>query len=324
MKKWTLFLFLILTIASCKRDPLKVNLSNVSMEPQILRFDTAFFETPLDRFSQRLPEIQNQFPEFFMAGQTDSSWAEVRRDSMLNSLYKKVAEKYPNISALRPDIISVLKHRAYYFPSVHPDVRVITYISGLDWEYAIINADSVFFVGIDLFLGEDTVYSNFPYYIAKRLSPEFLGPKMAVQAARPYVNRDPRDGSFLNQMLHYGRTLYIAEAFLPEVESHRILEYTAEEMQWCLDNETDVWTFFVEEELIFKNDKSLHDRFLAEAPFSKFYKKIDRESPGRIGQWIGWRIVHSYMEAHPETTIQELAQWTDARAFFQQAQYKPF
>ncbi len=322
--KQLLFSILFLSLVSCSNDPLNVNTSKVDLNVTFLRFDTAFFGTPVDQFSERLPQIQNEFPEFFMAGQTDSSWGEVRRDSMLNELYEKVSNKYPSISALRPDVTSVLKHRAYYFPSLSTDVRVITYISGLDWEYAIINADSVFFVGIDLFLGEDTVYGNFPFYIAKRLTPEYLGPKMAVQAARPFVQRDARDGSFLNQMLHYGRTLYIAEAFLPEVESHRILEYTAEEMKWCIDNETDVWTYFVEEELIFKNDKSLHDRFLAEAPFSKFYKKIDRESPGRIGQWIGWRIVHSYMDAHPETTVQELAQMTDARAFFQQAQYKPF
>lgn len=319
-----LFYFLILTLGSCSKDPFSVNTSNVDLNVAFLRFDTAFFGTPMDRFEEALPRIQADFPEFFLAGQDDSVWLEVRRDSTLIALNEKVGKKYPDLSALRPEMLSVLKHRAYYFPQVNPEVRVITYISGLDWEYAVIDADSLFFIGIDLFLGEDSVYSTLPFYIAKRFAPEYLGPKMAYQAARPFIQNDNRDGSFLNQMLTMGRHLYLAEAFLPEVENHLILEYTAEEMQWCFDNEVDVWTYFVEEELLFKNDKSLYDRFLAEAPFSKFYKKIDQDSPGRIGQWLGWRIVHSYMEAHPETTIEELVQLTNAKEFFQKAQYKPF
>jgi hypothetical protein len=32
------------------------------------------------------------------------------------------------------------------------------------------------------------------------------------------------------------------------------------------------------------------------APFSKFYLEIDNDSPGRIGAWIGWQMVRSYMK----------------------------
>ena len=58
------------------------------------------------------------------------------------------------------------------------------------------------------------------------------------------------------------------------------------------------------------------------APFSKFYLEIDNESPGRIGQYIGWQIVRSFMENNPKVTVQQLIKM-DAKTIFEQSKYKP-
>jgi uncharacterized protein YjaZ len=58
------------------------------------------------------------------------------------------------------------------------------------------------------------------------------------------------------------------------------------------------------------------------APFSKFYLEIDNESPGRVGQWIGWQIVRSFMENNPQVTVQELL-LMDAKQIFEKSKYKP-
>ena len=34
--------------------------------------------------------------------------------------------------------------------------------------------------------------------------------------------------------------------------------------------------------------------------------EIGNECPGRIGQWLGWKIVNAYMKNNPEVTLQEL------------------
>ena len=56
---------------------------------------------------------------------------------------------------------------------------------------------------------------------------------------------------------------------------------------------------FVRNELLFKTDNNLIDRFISPAPFSKFYLEIDNESPGKIGQWIGWQILRSFRKKNP-------------------------
>ena len=73
--------------------------------------------------------------------------------------------------------------------------------------------------------------------------------------------------------------------------------------------------------MLYSTDSGLYDRFMANAPFSKFYIDIDKESPGRIGVLLGWQIVRSYMKNN-EVTLQQLLQ-TDAEEIFKKSKYKP-
>jgi uncharacterized protein YjaZ len=79
---------------------------------------------------------------------------------------------------------------------------------------------------------------------------------------------------------------------------------------------------FIENKYLYSSNSKLPNQFINKAPFSKFYLEIDNESPGRIGQWIGWQIVRSYMENNPKTTIQQLLKM-DAKAIFEASKYKP-
>jgi uncharacterized protein YjaZ len=49
--------------------------------------------------------------------------------------------------------------------------------------------------------------------------------------------------------------------------------------------------------------------------------EIDRESPGRIGQWLGWQIVKSYMENN-DVTLDQLLK-TEPTVIFNKSKYKP-
>jgi uncharacterized protein YjaZ len=65
----------------------------------------------------------------------------------------------------------------------------------------------------------------------------------------------------------------------------------------------------------------LPNQFINLAPFSKFYLEIDNESPGRIGRWIGWQIVRSYMENN-KIALQEMLK-KDEKEIFENSKYKP-
>jgi uncharacterized protein YjaZ len=72
---------------------------------------------------------------------------------------------------------------------------------------------------------------------------------------------------------------------------------------------------------LYSTDDKLVGRFIAQAPFSRFNLELDSESPGAIGQYIGWQIVRSYMENNPTSLLQMLQM--DAQTIFNKAKYKP-
>ncbi|MEC7173431.1 MAG: gliding motility lipoprotein GldB, partial [Bacteroidota bacterium] len=98
--------------------------------------------------------------------------------------------------------------------------------------------------------------------------------------------------------------------------------YTEQQIQWVIDNEAYMWQYIVEKQLLYNTDPSLSNRFIEPAPFSKFYLEIDNESPGRIGVWIGWQIIKSYMREYPDTDINTLLN-LPAEILFSKSNYKP-
>jgi uncharacterized protein YjaZ len=82
-----------------------------------------------------------------------------------------------------------------------------------------------------------------------------------------------------------------------------------------------MWRYFLEDQLLYSTDSKLANRFINPAPFSKFYLEIDNESPGRVGAWIGWQIVRSYMKNN-EVSLKQLLVM-DATEIFNNSKYKP-
>ena len=79
--------------------------------------------------------------------------------------------------------------------------------------------------------------------------------------------------------------------------------------------------YFVEKELLYDTNKKLLSRFITPAPFSRFNLELDSESPGRVGQYIGWQIVKSYMKNNPTSLFKMLQM--EAVEIFNNAKFKP-
>jgi uncharacterized protein YjaZ len=122
-------------------------------------------------------------------------------------------------------------------------------------------------------------------------------------------------------MIYQGKQLYLKDLFLPNYSDAEKMGYTPEQITWCQENESYMWRYFIEKEMLYSDDQKLITRFINPAPFSKFYLEIDNESPGQVGAWIGWQMVRSYMENN-EVPVPDLLK-TDAKEIFLKSKYKP-
>ena len=122
-------------------------------------------------------------------------------------------------------------------------------------------------------------------------------------------------------MVYFGKILYFKDVMIPFKSDEEKIGYTKDQLAWALANESSIWEFFVERELLFETDPKLAGRFINPAPFSKFNLELDAESPGRLGQYIGWQIVKAYME-NSDADLKDMLQM-DATELFNKSKFKP-
>ena len=122
-------------------------------------------------------------------------------------------------------------------------------------------------------------------------------------------------------MIYEGKKMYLLDAYLPSISDKEKIGFIKEKMNWTKLNESQIWKYFIEKDLLYSTNTKLNKRFLEPAPFSKFYLSTDNSSPGRIGVWLGWQIVRSYMQKN-DVSLPQLLQ-TDATEIFKKSKYKP-
>jgi hypothetical protein len=198
--------------------------------------------------------------------------------------------------------------------------QVVTFISGFN--YAIIASDSTLGIGLDMYLGKDYEYYfmlRYPEYKRRNMVPKAIASDcIRGWLTSEYVN-DSQE-SLVNQMIYYGKVLYAMDALFPSMNDFSKIGFTEEELLWCETNESNIWAFCIDNNLLYSTDPGEIIKYIGEAPFTAGFSK---ESPGRTGWWLGWQIVRAYMASHSEISIQELMAFDDEQKLLTASNYKP-
>lgn len=323
MKKTLLLGLLLTAVLSCKKDTEVVKEETIKeikaqkINLEIVRFDKAFFEsTPQD-----VLRLKPSFPYLFPEGVTDQEWQSKLQDPLMRELYAEVKQAFPDNTFVEKEMTDLFKAIRYNFPNQPLPEKLVTVISEVDTDLKAIYTDSLALVSLDTYLGEKhRFYEGFPEYIRPELNRDQMALDMVSSFTPRVLNRNT-DRTFLSLLIQSGKELYLKDVLLPEVSDAAKMAYTQEQIQWCEANETEMWGYFIEHKLLFDRDSKLASRFVTKSPFSKFYLEIDKESPGRVGTWIGWQIVRSFMKNNDVTLQQLLAM--DAKTIFEKSKYKP-
>jgi hypothetical protein len=72
--------------------------------------------------------------------------------------------------------------------------------------------------------------------------------------------------------------------------------------------------------MLFSVDQNQIMKFLSDGPTTNGFPK---ESPGAIGQWLGWKIVEAYVKNNPAITPEQLMKEQDYKKILHDSRYKP-
>jgi gliding motility-associated lipoprotein GldB len=309
------FAFCLFFLSCDKKTAVEKAVEKIPLEIKVERFDQVFFESkPAD-----LQKIKKQYPFFFPAGVPDSVWVNKIQNPLWRELYSEVQKKYSDIEPIRSELTTLFKHVTHYFPKTKTP-KVITIIAEMDYNSKVIYADSLVVISLELYLGKDHKFYEFPKYIKQNFEQRQMMPDVVSSFAATKVNFG-KDKTLLNQIIYYGKQLYLKDLLLPEYTDAEKMGYSSKEISWCQENETYIWRYFLENDLLYNDEPKLGARFIAPAPFSKFYLEIDNESPGQVGAWIGWQIVRSFAENN-DIPLADLLKM-NAKELFEKSKYKP-
>lgn len=313
-----LLISLLTFVISCKKEnALEEKIAQINTEVQLERFDLFFSESTI----KSLPKLKAKYPFMFSEKYKDSFWIAKKNDSLQKVLFSEVGKVFKNTKNIENEIASLFNHLKYYFPeSTLP--RFITTTSDVDYRNKIIVTDSIAVIALDTYLGSDhEFYGGIPKYLSKNFKKEQIVVDLAGEYAKKYIYQSQKR-TLLDEMIYFGKQLYFKEKVIPFKSESELIGYSEKELDWAVANESYIWRYFIDRELLFSTDSKLPSRFINPAPFSKFYlENIDADSPGRLGQYIGWKIVQAYMNQN-DVQLKDMLE-TNTQEIFNNTKFKP-
>ena len=251
-------------------------------------------------------------------------------DSKINNIYSLVNNIY--FDSLYFDVLNefgsnkqlflnldyaIGKYNTTSKQKINPKITVL--LSGF-YNDIVVDKENII-LGVDYFLNKKNKFKprDLPLYVLERYTPQH----MISTALSTYLSQfnivDDSDKTMLNEMISFGKLYYVVDKLLTCEGQNIILGYSKEQMDIVEENEAFIYSFFLQNELFFKEGKLIKQKYLSERP-STF--EISQSVPGRVGRWMGWKIVTSFMK-ESTYTLEDLLKEDDYKKVFYNSNYKP-
>jgi hypothetical protein len=239
----------------------------------------------------------------------------------LDTLLQETKQVFGDLSSLRSEFEQAFKNIAHYYPEFNPP-KIQTVVSGLLGNDMLVS-DTLIIISLDFYLGKEGKYRPKVYdYLMRKYDPNDIVPScMLIYGISDRFNKtNPSDRTVLADMVAYGKSFYFAKHMLPCVPDSVLIWYTPEEIKGSRKNEDLIWARFIEDQVLFSTSQELKRDYLGERPVTI---QVGEKCPGRIGQWVGWRIVNQYSETHGDISLPKIMEFDNAQKLFKESNYKP-
>lgn len=309
------------------------DVSHINVQVNIQRFDQDLFALDTANLQPGLEQLSQKYPDFLPFFLTEIAHDQTNPDEtpleaiagfvtapQVQRLRDSCEAAFPNLNRLNGELEQLLRYYRYYFPN-RPLPRFATAVTEFVGDAYAVN-DSLVMIGLDMFLGENFSGYNpdyFPQYLRRQFAPEYMPTKVALALSSRLVGPPPGE-RILDYMVNNGKILYVMDLLLPEVSDSTFMGYTREQLEGCYANEQEVWARLLDLNVLYQPLNNKNQKIVMPSPSTDI---VFQESPGEVGNWVGWQIVKAYMSRYPETSLEDLLKQRDAQRFLEKAKYKP-
>ncbi|MCD4731114.1 MAG: hypothetical protein K8R74_10960, partial [Bacteroidales bacterium] len=273
--KGAAFLLIIFLLSSCQseKNRLNVDISQIDIDPvEIKRYEQKLFDIDPASLALELKKIQPGY-KIFLNGDLDDSLSLVPlvnyiNDTLLQNLNSDCQTVFPDLTFLETELTEAFRYHAYYYPEIEIP-GIYTYVSGLDYEYPVQLGDQDIVIALDMYLGKDYYrYKKLglPAYMLHRFDKNYILSDCMKELAKNQLRYRNVGAALLDAMINEGKILWYSKAMIPRINDSILLNYTASQMVWAEKAEGLVWSFMLENELLYTKENQPIQKFIHENP----------------------------------------------------------
>ena len=305
-----------------------------AVEVEIVRFDNAQLAVRPDSVKQDIEQLYANYELFmpiFVEGilglQTEDTaylcemYAQFLTDTVMGFAQTNTTaqELFTNVDSLQEALNTGFSRLHFLYPEWEIPTLYL-FVSGFN--SSVMYYENIMGVGVDMYLGSDYPYYNQVVYDYQKQTMRkacVAGDVLSMYLAY-HISYNSKYNRLLEQMIFRGKQLFLLAQLLPNEPVWEVIGYSKEQWDWCEQYEQAIWNRIMQKRDLFKTESNVMSSYMNDGPFTA---EVTQDSPGRLGVWVGWRIVDSYMRNNKDVTLRELMNENDAQKILEQSYYKP-
>lgn len=342
MSRSYLYILLIITLASCANDQVKIpNVDHITLDNKMIRFDKLLLDDKSFVSAESITTLMEEHPDFSeiyigailhlvdpSTGQLiENDVIKFTTDPLIKGIQDTIDQTFVDFEKQTKDIDNAFKLLKHYFPK-YPTPSVYfanTLFNYQSFTFNDTDRDGIG-IGLDMFCNQlidyksiDPTNPTFSNYLTRSFNPDHLSKKIIDRILDEICGEAP-GVRLIDIMIHEGKKHFIMDKLLPMVEDSIVMEYSESQMNWVDDNELEMWSFYLEKELFYETNQRSISKYIDHSPNAP---GMPIEAPGRTANYLGWQIVKSYMTKFPETSLMDLIALNDSQRFLEESAYRP-
>ena len=305
-----------------------------AVEVEIVRFDNAQLAVRPDSVKQDIEQLYANYELFmpiFVEGilglQTEDTaylcemYAQFLTDTVMGFAQTNTTaqELFANVDSLQEALNTGFSRLHFLYPEWEIPTLYL-FVSGFN--SSVMYYENIMGVGVDMYLGSEYPYYNQVVYDYQKQTMRkacVAGDVLSLYLAY-HISYNSKYNRLLEQMIFRGKQLFLLAQLLPNEPVWEVIGYSKEQWDWCEQYEQAIWNRIMQKRDLFKTESNVLSSYMNDGPFTA---EVTQDSPGRLGVWVGWRIVDSYMRNNKDVTLRELMNENDAQKILEQSYYKP-
>lgn len=237
----------------------------------------------------------------------------------LTQLRKDVAQRFEDLTPYEKELkqaFARLKGEQSSF--VTPRI----YAQNSAFNQSIVVGDSLLGISLDKYLGTNYPSYKKYFYENQRVTME---PSRMVQeciffylAQQFPLHKQVKEFTLGNMILHQGKLGWIVSQLIDR-KPLDVAAYQAATKKWYTQHESYCWNILRQPPMWNTTDSMLCKSVMMTSDAHPYFK--DAHSRG-VGLWVGMQIVDSYMQQHPEISLDSLLHFTDYQRMLNESKYQ--